>query len=390
MSKADNNYIRIGMHSLATWALLLYFFSILLLTQVSSPLIGGVFYGSIVLAVLLSIISMKTINMKVLYLLLGVGILGTMNILLVGNIAALRLALILGSVFASTLFIRKDASEMAPLIAFIANALVVLYHFARGGISGNVYVSSSNNYISVYLIATLVMYYTICERHKKRASIIPSLAAFIISFLSGSRGGFLSCAVLFAGLMIYRYFTGQRNKWGKRVLVVVLLIVALMVGVALIPSFLSRHSNLRVISRFTEMGLDGAGRWQIWGEYISSIDSIKDLLLGSRLDGLFYMEMFNKNLHNSMLFIHAYFGIFGIVAVLFILARNFITSIKNKKYIYALCLVVFVLRGLTDHVFGGHRLTVVFLYLLLFPILMEERRKKQVQRYGPLAVLLQE
>lgn len=368
--------IKVEVYSFITSVLVvLYFFSIVLVGQFSSFLMGGFFYAAIFGTTVFSISSSKSIHGIVLFLLIGTGVIGTLNILFVGNIVPLRLLLIICGLFIATLYIRKETSEVAPLVAFIINVLVVLFHFVKGGVTANVYISSSNNYVSVYLLATLVMYYVICERHETVISVIPSLVTFVICFISGSRGGFLASAILFTGLMVYRYFHGKRNKWAKIILFIILLMVAFMAIIAIIPSVVSRYSDLRVVSRFSSIGFDGSERWEIWKEYVNSIDSLQKLFLGSQLLNLFYMKYYEYNLHNSLLFIHAYFGLPGVIAVLSILAYDLITGIKDRKWVYCLCLIVFVFRGMTDHVFGGHRLTPVFLFILLFPILTKDRRK---------------
>lgn len=359
--------------------MLAFFLTVILTNQISSGMTGAGYYFILIVSLLYGgLCLLKNVKLVWISIIFSTGMigLGVLNHLVSGNIAVLRIFLCVCGLFWALVMIQQDLDERIALVAYGMNVAIVVFRFAVNGLYEPVYLYSSNNYISIYLLAPLVMYYIQSERHKVKIRLIPGIVALAISFVAGSRGGFLTCAILFTGIVVYRYFAGARNKAAKVALFAVLFVIGFLVVISFLPRFVEKFSDLRVVSRFTQIGMEGSGREEAWEEYFSAVRSPKGFVFGARLEGLYYMRQYNNNLHNSFLFIHAYFGIVGFLAVLGILAYDSLWGIRNGKWIYLLCLFVYLLRGLTDHLFGAHRLSPVFLFVLLYPVVLKRIRKK--------------
>lgn len=362
---------------LPSLSFVLYFSSILLVTQIDTGFTDALFYGSVVFG-LLCLFLTKRLNMRVFVISLVFLALGMMNIMFVHNLKLIRLLLAVSTFWLSTLYIQEDMDESPALIILFLNAIIVLIHFYIAGVANPVYQNSSNNYVSIYLLAPTVIYYTIQEKNKRNIRIYPALLVLIISFLSGSRMGLISSALLFVGILIYKYFGGRRRKVDKIILAGIIIAVIIAVGSTYFPAFVSRYSNVRVIYQFSSKRLESQSRMILWGEYVNSLSNMKNLLFGTSISLLPYADVLANNLHNSFIFIHAYYGLIGIFILFFAMIYNVVNSIKNKKWIYLICLLSFCLRAFTDHVFGGHRISIVIVFLMLFPILSKSYKRQDM------------
>lgn len=350
--------------NLESFLILMYFISIILINQ-TNVLATKVFYYiticSFILPVLLKMRKRTPFWLIVLCLVvLGLGIL---NYLFIGNTNLLRLIIIITSILFAFIFYCGNVDTKCLLTAIFLNAAIIVYHFVLNGLTQPVYVESSNNFVSIHLLAPTVIYYSLLEKYQQNIPLFPAFLVWLLCFFGGGRGGFLVASILFVGLFFLKNF----NKKYKPLWLIIILIFVLILSFAPF-SFTQSFSDYRLVTQFQSRLMNDNGRFVLWYEYVSkSFYDLKNLLLGTELTSIVAAERFDYNLHNSFLFIHAYLGLIGLLLTFCLLINGVVFCIKSKKWVYLLCLISFSLRGATDLVFGAGRLSPVFVFLLFFP-----------------------
>ena len=361
----------------------LLFLAILLVNINSSHLIKYCYYLALAGCFIVLLIDRVEFPILVIGLAGGALILGLLNYSFVGNITLVKLLILLSGFYVAILFLNKGTSSNAFLFSVILNGVVALYKMAVNGVSAPVYLEVSNNYISVFLLATLVMYYMKRELEDASIPIWPVVFAWIVSFFGGSRSGVIAISALFVGILIYRYLNSSSNRTNKLLLLIIVMVLAIAILVLLLPLFAESLSNYRVVSRFISMGFESSARLRIWSEYGELLKDGKNLMLGAPLGEVYWAARFyNGNLHNSFLFVHAFLGIIGFLVMVVLIINSIRFAFINHRYVFLITFFSFSLRTMTDHVFGCNRLTPVFLCFLIYPFLVKliELKRKRLHQ----------
>jgi O-antigen ligase len=103
--------------------------------------------------------------------------------------------------------------------------------------------------------------------------------------------------------------------------------------------------------------------------------SLKSFFLGVDLDTQVLIQKYSGNLHNSFLFVHAYMGIFGFVAMLILILRAVVRAIRSGRGVYLCCILTLCFRGMTDHMFGGNRLSAIAIAILLVTEVIRDKNE---------------
>lgn len=352
---------------------LLYFVSIALITQTTSQVASILFYCAMMMCVALQIRAHDRIPPIIWVASFIAAALGVLNILFVGNLSWLKLFILLMSFYVAVFFMDERVSPDAFKYALYLNIAIVLFRMICFGFSSKVYVESSNNYVSIYIIVPAVLYYIKCEGENCKVTLLPMIIAWILSFFAGGRAGLICCTILLAGLVIKYYFGEKFAKREKLVLITVVALAIVVLGILSVPLLEKYFSDFRVVQRFFEMGITSNSRLVGWGEYMDSLSNPKYFLLGSDIKNLKWATRFDGNIHNSFLFVHAYFGIIAVGFMVFFIINAFIFGFKNKRTVFLLCLLVFLVRAMTDHMFGANRLSAAFLALIMYPAVYDWR-----------------
>jgi len=362
----------------------LYFAVITAVNQVKSGVFSAAFYGVMLLGALVFFSDKGALRLRpVLFIAFGAMILGICNILFVGNLTWVLLIILMLSFLMAVFFLDGNIDENAFRMAMDVNALVITVKLLLHGKDARVFVDTSNNYISVHLLAPIVIYYSLLDARGKKAPLLPAVVSWVLSLWAGGRGGFLACTILLGGMLISRFFKDETTKRERIILAVVILLAMIPAIVIVVQSFLNRFSDLYVVSRFTDKGMDGGRRLECWIDYIrQTLESPGRILFGTPLDEVPMAIYYEGNLHNAYLFVHVYLGLGGFIFVPFMFARAAIYAMRKKKWIYFWCIMAFAFRGLTDHVFGVNRLTVVVLALVFLPDIMGWKNKKKENTEG--------
>ena len=370
------NIQRVGMSA----AVLLYFLAIIAVNQVPGAVTSAFYYLAIFVGGLAFYSQKRTFGIRPLVLMaMGAGILCIVNTFALGNESVVRSMIMVASFFVAALMLDEEVDERTYLAAIYLNAAVALAHLLLFGRKAAVYAGSSNNYVSIHLLIPAVLYYSLLDVRGKKIPIIPAGVIWVTSLLAGGRGGLIASTLLLAGVLLRRYLQDDASRRERVLLGFVLILILIPVIYVVIRIAMEKLSDLYVIDRFMAKGMDGGGRIACWTEYLEYMGkSAKNMFLGVNLDDLRWVRHYNGNLHNSFLFIHAYMGMAGFVTFMILLIRATVWSIRNKKGIYLCCIMTLCFRGLTDHMFGGNRMSAIVIAMVLIPdfLRMQEKMKK--------------
>ena len=106
------------------------------------------------------------------------------------------MGLFIGSYFSSV----NQKFYNVNLIPFYILFFFILYKLSINLNPNEVFIRS-RNYISFFLIITVLPYYFISLNQNKKFSIIPAFLTLILSFYSLGRSGILSSLILFIGIL---------------------------------------------------------------------------------------------------------------------------------------------------------------------------------------------
>lgn len=361
-------------------AVLMYFLAIIVVNQVPGALASGFYYLSILTGMVLFYANRRTFGLRPLVLMaMGAGLLCLINTYVVGNNTEVRSAIMTASFFVAALMLDEEVDERTYLVAMYLNAMVVLAKVALHGTKAPVYAGSSNNYVSIHLLVPIILYYSLLDARGKKIPLVHSCVVWVLCLMAGGRGGLLAATILVAGVILRLYLADEATRRDRVKLGFLLVLIMIPVLIVLLKMMTEYLSDLYVIDRFMNKGLDGGGRIACWTEYLQSLgNSTKNVLFGTRLDNLWWVRHYNGNLHNSFLFVHAGMGIIGFVTFLFLLVRAMVWAIRNKTGVYLACILTMCFRGLTDHMFGGNRMTAIIIAMILLPdFIMQERKRKE-------------
>ncbi|MBO6162926.1 MAG: hypothetical protein J6O53_06695 [Eubacterium sp.] len=361
---------------------LLYFISIIAVNQVKSIIFSAFYYGVLALAAVVFFATKRALTMKpVLLYAAGSFLLAACNVIFVGNMTWIKTGILFMSFLMAAVMLDDMTDERAFLIAVYLNAAVVAVKIAMHGLSAPVYVEASNNYVSVHLLAPAVLYYSLLNIRGKKIPLIPGIVVWVLSLVAGGRGGLLAATILLGGIILHRYLEDEATRRERVLLGCLLVVILIPLLFLLLQVFASRFNGLYVVTRFLDKGLDGGGRLACWAEYIEkSMMSVTRFLFGTELYEVGWVVHYKGNLHNSYLFVHAFLGIFGFLFLMGMLIRAIVVGIRRKMWVYVFSLLAFMFRGLTDHVFGVNRLTVVILALILIPDVLKAKERMSKSR----------
>ena len=345
-------------------AIFSYFTAMMLTTQIEGTVVALFWDASIVFSACMGLLSRKfKIEAPQLFILLVFFVTGVLNYSLVGNAQISHQVLICLYFFTALLFMDNTINEKLYLWLFILIVALIAYKFLTVGLYGKVFISSSTNFVSVYLLYPAVIYYSLLEERKSKIPIYPAVIIWIFSLLSRGRGGIIVTTFFLLGMLWISLHNSQRKR-------MLFLVSALIVLVGLIvinlDTILFVINNSVIMDYFNSRGLESI-RLAIWAEYLDVVhDSLKNLLLGVRVQDTYYGVMFEGNFHNSFMNLHSLNGFFALFIVGAFAIRNLISSIKHRRYVFFLCLFTMLLRSVTDNVFWTCYGTPAVFFLLFY------------------------
>jgi len=196
---------------------------------------------------------------------------------------------------------------------------------------------NSRNYISFYLIITVIPYYFISFKNNLNPSYIPSLITVVLSFYSFGRAGIMSSILILISVLIYY------NKGLK--LIYYFTIISSLIGVLISAFLMEEFSSLKKFSNLENFLSDG-GRSTIVSSYLNNLDFFK-VLLGVDVNEDLPNQMAKYgHVHSSYINFHSAVGIGSLIFGYHSLQKLY-HFFKINKSLFFLFLAL-ILRASTD------------------------------------------
>lgn len=350
--------------SLINVSVFIYFVFLILTQEVENYAVFVGFYASLLLCSIVGLYSQKFIvPLHKILVILSMVMLTGINLIFVGN-ATVNDVVYVG-LFALTSFALTSAQleENTMLIVLGLNIVVVLYKLLTVGVTGQIYISASRNFVSVFLMYPLVLYYSIIARKNKDINIIPIVISWIICLVARGRGGIISCTVFLVAICLIKY---KGMKSTRKLITTLIFIIGLSIVMLNLPAILAKISGSAVFELFAANGMRSS-RTSFWPEYLElATSNLRNFVLGANTSKTFIGLYLDGNPHNSFIEIHMLTGIIGVAMVLILLVKSGIRSFKSGNLLFLACMISMLIRAFTDHVLWASFGTPMLFFLLFY------------------------
>lgn len=243
--------------------------------------------------------------------------------------------LIICSVIGVRLSYFKLSSKLL-LIPFLFLTIYILHRLTLN-LNPEFVFLNSRNYISFYLIITVIPYYLISFKNRLNPSYIPSIITVVLSFYSFGRSGILSSILILISVLIYY------NKGFK--LIYYLTFFSSIIGVLISVFLIEELSSLKKFSNLENFLSDG-GRSTIVSSYLNNLDFFK-VLLGVDVNQDLPNQMAKYgHVHSSYINFHSAVGIGSLIFGYHSLQKLY-QFFKINKSLFFLFMAI-ILRASTD------------------------------------------
>ena len=202
-----------------------------------------------------------------------------------------------------------------------------------------------SNFVATYLIMFIATTTYFVKKYKMHIFwILLALFEVVTLLFTLSRAGIIAFMLTTVLLVVYM-FVKYEHKWN--------LLLNLLIGIAIFIGlgFLFKEYFITIWERIDLYGLDDNGRIELWQEAWTKFN--ENRVFGA---GVFAREAENewRMFHNTILNIMAWFGSFGLVALLiqFIaVIRVFFTKLTQEKAILLIALIGANMHGMVDNIY---------------------------------------
>lgn len=222
------------------------------------------------------------------------------------------------------------------LIPFLFLTIYILYRLTLN-LNPEFVFLNSRNYISFYLIITVIPYYLISFKNNLKPSYIPSLITVFLSFYSFGRAGIVSSILILVSVLIYY------NKGLK--LVYYFAIISSLIGILISTYLMEEFNSLKKFSSLENFLSDG-GRSTIVSSYLNNLDFFK-VLLGVDVNADLPNQIAKYNhVHSSYINFHSAVGIGSLIFGYYSLQKLYQYFKINKSLSFLF--MALILRASTD------------------------------------------
>lgn len=368
-------------NQIITLAGCLYFVAMTLLTQNESLPLQLFWYASILFgAAVTCVVNLHMFKRNVVLFLLMFAATGVANHFIIGSISIKPFALMFIQFFIALLFLNKRFDYKALLAIVLLNGGIIMLKFLTVGFWGDLYINSSNNFVSVYMLYPTVLYYCLAEDRNEKPYFWPVAFLWIMSLLSRGRGGIIASTFLFVGIFYVMYRKKNRDVRALFLIVFFIFVAAVAVN---IDRIINMIDSSMISETFRDRGMNSS-RMFLWKDYLKlTFSEKKYLIFGADIHKTLAWERYTGNSHNSYINIHTYNGLICFVYVMVILVKNVIQTIRYKRPFYFFCLGTFLFRAFTDNVFWMTYGTVtLFVMLFLFSVPEKISKNKEVKEFN--------
>lgn len=220
----------------------------------------------------------------------------------------------------------------------------------------NLVFNSSRNAISVFLLFLCCIDMYLRQRNGFTVDYKKVLITMILSLLAKGRSGIIISVLFLFFVVCYNIFSKNHKSKFKTVIFILGCCIILVYSINFINTYLES---------FNRWGMESE-RGEFWKDYISNLDnSFFNIVFGVKLHDISMLKVFDYNLHNSFLMLHANYGVIPTIYVIWVLSYGFILSIKNKNFEMFLFIFILVLKGNIDYVIFHSYCDVLFFMIYL-------------------------
>lgn len=231
--------------------------------------------------------------------------------------------------------------EKSKKFSFVVLGFLIWFSaYALAGLEAEKFFRVSRNFISIFLLLILSIYYIFCWRDNRKPTLFIPFIIFVLSVWAGGRSGIAVSFFVFASSL---FFIEKRNS--KKLLIILMGLSSL---VCLMLFFESIISLDLAFERFSRLGLDSV-RWDINRVYYNeAFNNIKNLMFGVPLEEINLISSLGSNPHNSFIALHLNYGLLGFVFVITLLLITIVFLFYNKLWIVIIVFVACISRSFFD------------------------------------------
>ncbi len=261
------------------------------------------------------------------------------------------------------LFTGKISRKLSFFYFLIIAAVIFFfirdYDFAS---TDALFFNSSINYVSVYLIVSVLPYYIACSDENHSVSYIPAVICLVLSLTSLGRGNIILGFTFFAFTIANKLLSSNKYKKKIGTKVISISLLAMTTYLLFYTDFISQY-----FYRFEVLGNIDESRFYIWALYFQeAISDYYSLFFGVDLRNTPIFKEF-LHCHNSFLMMHCAMGLIGLTMFLFLLIKGLVLLLKNRKYDIVIIILSLTIKAFTDWIFPMQISDIVYLYVLLYP-----------------------
>lgn len=185
---------------------------------------------------------------------------------------------------------------------------------------------------------------------KKKVNYFYCVMTVIVSIFSRSTAGIFTTVILFILISLYTMKDVLR-KYGILLFIFSLIIFVLILNMPIIQYLenITGHSGI-------------ATRILMWEAYFDLLKgSITNILFGANISNVYLLDYY-KNLHNTFINWHYYYGLIPFACFIYIIIREGIDFIKEKNVIISSILFIVFLRGMTDETTYAYMIVWIYLF----------------------------
>lgn len=228
--------------------------------------------------------------------------------------------------------------------------LGIFYHYEEADPIGSIIPWASRNGITSYLIVIQIAYAMIFYFKKKELPIFTSLLIFIIAIYGLGRGSIIASLFLLIFCLIVNLVLTKHRLY----------IVSFFLILSILLYFYFIDSNANIILENIDTGIQRTqfgqgvfdeGRANIINEYIGKLN-IWNFIFGANYNNTSIIMYFGGNPHNSLIRLHSFYGLFGIIFLLipFLNLLVFNSNLRDKL-IFIILIFIALFRSITEPIF---------------------------------------
>lgn len=263
----------------------------------------------------------------------------------------------------SLLFLNFKINYRLSKLMYYLSIFILSIQILSSGNVNNLEAISSRNAISIMVLIMFSILAISSYQNDIKISIYPTILGTLVSILAIGRSGILTFLLLLISFLVFRY---EGKKQSVKISVRTLLTLAFVFVFFYLAYKFFEPYIVDVIRNFEARGLESV-RTRLWADYLDKVSkSFSYIIFGAPIEGTYLLNNYSSNLHNSLLMLHAKYGLIILISVIIMILKTFKYFLKTKNYLFLTLLIVILFRMQFDYTNFSAQLDVVFFYLIFF------------------------